>query len=145
MLPRRYKRECGILLAKAIAIKVYCRKDTMKTLLAAAALLMFVQSAQAAGGCTYCTSSLPGFYRGPGRVIYPGTPPSFPPPPGHVLAPGPEMSGDYSIRYLYSHTTQQAYADPMYYEAQSAVARWNSRSVVTRKAVTASKRYQTEK
>jgi hypothetical protein len=112
----------------------------------AGAFVIAILAESAAFACTYCTSSLPGFKGGPGRVIYPGTPQTMPPPPGYVLAPGPEVTGDYSVRYLYSHETGRAYADPMFYHAQGALSRW--REIQSRgRSVTQSttKTYQVEK
>lgn len=37
---------------------------------------------------------------------------------------GPELTGDYSIKYLPSGETPAVHADPMYYHAGSVTARW---------------------
>jgi hypothetical protein len=38
---------------------------------------------------------------------------------------GPEITSDYSARYLCSADTGRCYADPMYYVAKDALARWH--------------------
>jgi hypothetical protein len=40
--------------------------------------------------------------------------------------PGPEITGRYGDKYLYSCETGEAYADPMYYHGQRALRRWKS-------------------
>jgi hypothetical protein len=40
--------------------------------------------------------------------------------------PGPEITGRYGDRYLYSCDKGEAYADPMYYHGQRALRRWKS-------------------
>jgi hypothetical protein len=39
--------------------------------------------------------------------------------------PGPELSGNYAIPYMYSCETGRWYADPMYYHAYGALDRWH--------------------
>lgn len=40
--------------------------------------------------------------------------------------PGPEITGRYGDKYLYSCETGEAYTDPMYYHGQRALRRWKS-------------------
>lgn len=56
-----------------------------------------------------------------GGTIYPFPNPYMP----RTLAPRPELSGNYATPYLYSPSTGQTYADPMYYHALRALERWD--------------------
>jgi hypothetical protein len=42
-----------------------------------------------------------------------------------VVCPGPEITGNYATPYLTSPCTGESYADPMYYYASDALARWH--------------------
>ncbi|MBX7245115.1 MAG: hypothetical protein K1X53_06430 [Candidatus Sumerlaeaceae bacterium] len=39
--------------------------------------------------------------------------------------PGPEITGHYGCKYLYSCDTGKLYADPMYYRAKATLKKWN--------------------
>lgn len=43
-----------------------------------------------------------------------------------VLAPPPELTGDYALPYLYSPQTGYAYSDPMYYYGLRQLAKWDA-------------------
>ena len=50
--------------------------------------------------------------------------------------PGPELTGNYAIPYLYSPDTDQRYADPVYYHAQRVASGWNRQQGNGRRATT---------